>query len=272
MEKAIRVISVERGHDPRDFTLVAFGGGGPLHACSLARALRIPRVLVPAMPGALSAVGILLADTVRDYSRTVMLPHDAIASLGGIFGELEKQGTAEFAVEGLNGVAEWSADLRYRGQGYELNVRYDPKAPEQSTVAFHELHRQRYGFADAARPVEIVNLRVRMIAASEPYEPKRMTKDSGQGKIAPTVNAQARQRRGTQVFVERPVWFEGGWRPTRIYKRELLRPGDEITGPAMITEYTAATLVTPGCVARVDALGNIVIDVAQEMASEGASA
>ena len=80
MEKAIRVISVERGHDPRDFTLVAFGGGGPLHACSLARALRIPRVLVPAMPGALSAVGILLADTVRDYSRTVMLPGDAIGS------------------------------------------------------------------------------------------------------------------------------------------------------------------------------------------------
>ena len=83
MEKAIRVISVERGHDPREFTLVAFGGGGPLHACSLARALRIPRVLVPAMPGALSAVGILLADTVRDYSRTVMLPGDAAESIDG---------------------------------------------------------------------------------------------------------------------------------------------------------------------------------------------
>src|SRR5580693_358897 len=89
MEKAIRVISVERGHDPRDFNLVAFGGGGPLHACSLARALRIPRVLVPAMPGALSAVGILLADTVRDYSRTVMLSGDAIESLADRFNELE---------------------------------------------------------------------------------------------------------------------------------------------------------------------------------------
>ncbi len=92
MEKAIRVISVERGHDPRDFTLVAFGGGGPLHACSLARALRIPRVLVPAMPGALSAVGILLADTVRDYSRTVMLAGEEIGNLGGIFAELEREG------------------------------------------------------------------------------------------------------------------------------------------------------------------------------------
>jgi N-methylhydantoinase A len=96
MEKAIRVISVERGHDPRQFTLVAFGGGGPLHACSLARALRIPTVLVPAMPGALSAVGILLADAVRDYSRTVMLPGDAIESLEDSFAELEQRGVAEF--------------------------------------------------------------------------------------------------------------------------------------------------------------------------------
>ncbi len=108
MEKAIRVISVERGHDPREFTLVAFGGGGPLHACALARALRIPRVLVPALPGALSAVGILLADTVRDFSRTVMLAGEAMESAGEIFGELEKHGAVEFAAEGLNGVAERS--------------------------------------------------------------------------------------------------------------------------------------------------------------------
>ncbi len=93
MEKAIRVISVERGHDPRQFTLVAFGGGGPLHACSLARALRIPTVLVPAMPGALSAIGILLADAVRDYSRTVMLPGDAIETLEDIFAELSSAGS-----------------------------------------------------------------------------------------------------------------------------------------------------------------------------------
>ena len=103
MEKAIRVISIERGHDPRQFTLVAFGGGGPLHACSLARALRIPRVLVPALPGALSAVGILLADAVRDYSRTVMLPGDAMESLEDGFLELERRGAAEFGAEGLEG-------------------------------------------------------------------------------------------------------------------------------------------------------------------------
>jgi len=253
MEKAIRVISVERGHDPRDFTLVAFGGGGPLHACSLARALRIPRVLVPALPGALSAVGILLADTVRDFSRTVMVPGEAIGNLGEIFGELSAEGAAEFAAEGLNGVAERSLDLRYRGQGYELNVGFDPQTPGASMKAFHELHRLRYGFADEARPVEVVNVRVRMIAASEPYEPERRTLVAGNGSAACTA--------------EREVWFEDGWRPTRIYKRELLTPGDAIVGPAMITEYTAATLVPPGCAARVDGLANLVIDVGQSAAS-----
>ena len=258
MEKAIRVISVERGHDPRDFTLVAFGGGGPLHACSLARALRIPRVLVPALPGALSAVGILLADTVRDFSRTVMLPGDAMGTVDEIFGELSAEGAAEFAAEGLNGKVERSLDLRYRRQGYELNVGYDPQAPDRSINAFHELHRQRYGFADAARPVEIVNLRVRMIAASEPYEPERQALAAGDGSAA--------------CSAERKVWFEGGWRATRFYKRELLRPGDAIAGPAMITEYTAATLVPPGCAARVDGLGNLVIEIGEDAVGEEAGA
>ena len=250
MEKAIRVISVERGHDPRDFTLVAFGGGGPLHACSLARALRIPRVLIPALPGALSAVGILLADTVRDFSRTVMMPGETMGSVDEIFGELSAEAAAEFAAEGLKGVAQRGVDLRYRRQGYELNVAYDPQEPERSTKAFHELHRQRYGFADESRPVEIVNVRVRMIAASEPYEPERCALVAGDGSAA--------------CSTQREVWFEGGFRPTRFYKRERLRPGDAIAGPAMITEYTAATLVLPGCAASVDGLGNLVIDVRED--------
>src|SRR5271156_3844167 len=101
MEKAIRVISVEKGYDPRDFTLVAFGGGGPLHGAALARALSLPRVLIPALPGALSAVGILLADTMREYSRTVMLPVNA--DLEATFAEIERQGIAEFEAEGIEG-------------------------------------------------------------------------------------------------------------------------------------------------------------------------
>jgi N-methylhydantoinase A len=250
MEKAIRVISVERGHDPRDFTLVAFGGGGPLHACSLARTLRIPRVLVPTLPGALSAVGILLADTVRDYSRTVMLPGESIRGLGESFAEMERQGAEEFAEQKLSGAMQWTVDLRYRGQGYEINVGYDPQSAERSIESFHEAHRRRYGFADATRPVEIVNVRLRMIAASEPYEPERRELKAGDGSAA--------------CYAEREIYFDGGARPTRFYRRDELKPGDEIDGAAMITEYTAATLVLPGCTARVDGLSNVVIEIGEE--------
>jgi N-methylhydantoinase A len=250
MEKAIRVISVERGHDPRECTLVAFGGGGPLHACALARALRIPRVLVPALPGALSAVGILFADVVRDYSRTVMLPGDAIGDLAEHFAELERLGADEFAAEGLAGVLQHTVDLRYRRQGYELNVEYDPQAPAKSIAAFHQLHLQRYGFCDAARPIEIVNLRLRVVAAGEPYMPPRRELVAGDG--------------GAACYAERAVWFDGHPRSTRFYRRDKLVPGDAIQGPAMITEYTSATLLPPGAAATIDGYGNIVVAVGEE--------
>ena len=250
MEKAIRGISVERGHDPRQFTLVAFGGGGPLHACSLARALRIPTVLVPAMPGALSAIGILLADSVRDYSRTVMLPGDAIETLEDSFAELEQRGVAEFAAEGLQGIAQCTVDVRYRRQGYELNVPFNKQSPAQSIAAFHRLHQQRYGFCDESKPVEIVNLRLRMIAAGEPYAPAYREPVPGDGSAA--------------CYAERPVHFAGRFLPTRHYRREGLAPGDSIHGPAMITEYTSATALPPGCCAQVDGFGNLVISIAAE--------
>jgi N-methylhydantoinase A len=247
MEKAIRVISVERGHDPRRFTLVAFGGGGPLHACSLARALRIPTVLIPAMPGALSAVGILLADTVRDYSRTVMLPGDAMATLPDVFAELEERGRAELAVEGLEGTAQRTVDMRYRRQGYELNVAWYEKSPERTLKAFHQFHEQCYGFSDSARPVEIVNLRLRMVAAGEPYEPVQSKLVPGDGSAA--------------YYATRDVFFDGHFLSTRFYRRDGLHPGDVIRGPAMITEYTAATVLPPGATVHVDGFDNLIITV-----------
>jgi len=250
MEKAIRVISIERGHDPRQCTLVAFGGGGPLHACSLARALRIPRVMIPAMPGALSALGILLADAVQDYSRTVMLPGDAIERLEDGFLELEQRGAAEFAAEGLEGVAERGVDMRYRRQGYELNVSYDMQAPLRTLDAFHRLHKQRYGFCDVERPVEIVNLRLRMTAAAEPYAPAGQEPAPGDG--------------GAACYAEREVFFDGRFLPTRLYRRERLVPGDVIQGPAMITEYTAATVLPPGANAEVDGFENLILNLAEE--------
>lgn len=245
MEKAIRIISVQRGHDPREFALVAFGGGGPLHACSLARALRIPRILIPAMPGALSAVGILLADAVRDYSRTVMTPVEGIGNLGKEFDELQQLGSAAFAAEGLEGEAQRSVDLRYRGQGYELNVPFASENPMNSIDAFHHAHRQCYGFSDPDKPVEIVNLRLRMIAAAEPYTPAYREASSR----SVTAN----------WYSEKNVYFSGAFLSTRFYRREELVSGTVIRGPAMITEYTSATVLPPDCVANVDGFGNLVV-------------
>ena len=241
MEKAIRVISVERGYDPRDFTLVAFGGGGPLHACALARALEVPRVLVPALPGALSAVGILLADTMREYSRTVMQPIGS--PLEQAFTELEQTGFEEFAAEGLEGTALRSVDLRYVGQGYELNIPFGPTM----AAGFHALHQRRYGFSSEARPLEIVNVRVRLMAPADPFAPPTQPVTPGDGTPALTAT--------------RTVFFDGIPVETRIYERDLLHAGDAFSGPAIISEYSSATILPPGDRLRVDAWGNLVIEV-----------
>ena len=241
MEKAIRVISVERGYDPRDFTLVAFGGGGPLHACSLAHALRIPRVLIPALPGALSAVGILLADAVRDFSRTVMLPLGS--DLEELFLELETRGKSEFAAEGLDGIPVRSVDLRYQGQGYELNIPFGPGMVNE----FHHQHKQRYGFSNEQRPVEFVNIRVRMISATEPFTPSPKELKAGDGNQA--------------LLGTRPVYFDGGAKQTNIYDRHKLHAGDRLSGPAIVTEYTSATILPPGDSLQVDAFDNLIVEI-----------
>ena len=162
MERAIRYVSVERGHDPREFVLLAFGGGGPVHACALARSLQIPKVLIPALPGALSAMGILLADATRERSHTVMLPGEMLQSLDEHFQSLEMEARVEFSAEDPL-IVERSVDLRYKGQGYELNVPYRSEAAE----AFHIQHERHFGFADRNRQLEIVNVRVRLRLPAE---------------------------------------------------------------------------------------------------------
>ncbi len=241
MAKAIRVISVEKGYDPRDFTMVAFGGGGPVHACQLANVLRVPRVLVPALPGALSAVVILLADTMREYSHTVMLP--LRASLENAFEDLEATAAADFKEEGLQGIPYRSVDLRYKGQGYELNVPFG----QDMAAQFHSLHQQRYGFANDSRPLEVVNVRVRMVSPAVPFE--QVMEPLGEGD-------------GSQALISRrPVYFDGGFLETRVYDRALLRPGDTFSGPAIVSEYSSATVLPPGDVLCVDGLSNLVIEV-----------
>lgn len=248
MEKAIRLISVERGHDPREFTLIAFGGAGPLHACALARALQIPRVLVPVMPGALSAFGILNANVVRDYSRTVMVTLEPsvqpIAELLSVhFAELEARAAREFKAEGLTGTPIRSADLRYTGQGYEINVR----AGKDMLADFHDAHQKRYGHSDPSRLVEVVNVRVRMAASTElvplPRKPTSGTDSSH------------------AILKRKKVIFRDEWVATPVFDRKLLMPGNALTGPAIVHEYSATTVVPTGCRATVDEYSNLIVEV-----------
>jgi N-methylhydantoinase A len=242
MEKAIRLISVERGHDPREFTLIAFGGAGPLHACSLARSLGIPRVMVPSTPGALSALGILGADVVRDYSRTVMTSVDD-SLLEKYFSDLDSKGSAAFESEGLSGTSIRSADLRYAGQGYEINVPAGPKM----VATFHDAHRKRYGHADEDRRVEVVNVRVRMVAASEPIDfPKRSAGSTSSDHA---------------ILKKKKVMFGNEWLETPVLDRSRLMPGNIFMGPTIVHEYSATTVVTPGCKASVDLFSNLIIEV-----------
>ncbi|HTU44551.1 MAG TPA: hydantoinase/oxoprolinase family protein [Bryobacteraceae bacterium] len=222
MEKALRKISVEQGRDPRDFVLVSFGGAGPLHACALARALAIPKVMVPRHPGALSAYGILVSDVVRDYSRTVMLkPGDP--AIG--------RHVTELVANDREGVGISSVDLRYAGQGYELNVPWTSGFVED----FHRSHEQRYGYADRKRPVEVVNVRVRKIVATERMEAQPEALGNGDGK-------QAMVDQGT-------------------YERSRLRAGDGFAGPAVIVEYSATTYVPADARVQVDEFANLVIQL-----------
>src|SRR5437879_792177 len=167
MEKALRVVSIERGYDPRDFTLVAFGGAGGLHACELAEALGIPRVIVPAMPGALSAFGILVSDVVKDYSRTILsrvtsaLP---VTRLQQEFARLSRSAKQDFRAEGWAGTIheQRTVDVRYRGQGYELNVPFTANL----IAEFHRAHAKRYGYSHPEREIELVTVRLRAVVRS----------------------------------------------------------------------------------------------------------
>jgi N-methylhydantoinase A len=242
MEKAIRLISVERGYDPRDFALLSFGGAGPLHACSLARALGIPRVLVPAMPGALSALGILMSDVVRDYSRTVMLPLQPDL-LEPHFAELEAKAAGDFREDNLEGLSTRSADLRYAGQGYELNIPAGPDTLKQ----FHSAHRKRYGHADENRKVEVVNVRVRMVASPEKIELPRNAPTGGDCAHA--------------VVKKKRVMFDNQRINAPVLQRNLLSPGNRFQGPCIVHEYSATTVVPSGCQVYLDPYSSLVIDV-----------
>ena len=256
MERAIRVVSIERGHDPRQFALVAFGGAGGLHACELAQALAIPHVLVPAMPGALSAYGILVSDVVKDYSQSIMWTLETKPPLSRLrqqLAALERNARRDFSAEGWRGkvTLQSSVDLRYRGQGFELNVPFSPTFLEQ----FHQEHERRYGYSHHDRAVEVVTLRLR---ARVPLS--NATKQS-MARIRPqrTVHKARRPKTDTSKSVE--LYYGGRSIRAVLVQREAMRVDREMTGPAVVAEYSATTFVPPQCRFHLDHAGNLIIDI-----------
>lgn len=247
MEKAIRVVSIERGHDPRQFSLVAFGGAGAMHACELAHALRIPRVIVPAYPGALSAMGILISDVVKDHSRTILLrvaPGAALAKqVDPIFAELKRGIAAELKKEDWQGkvVFEPSCDIRYRGQGYELNLPYTADVLQR----FHAEHKRRYGYSSPERDVEIVTVRMRGRLAS----PEKLSR------------LKIREEQGRLKASTLMVHFAGRRHTTQVIPRSSIKVGKRYRGPAIIPEYSATTVIPPGLSYRKDRAGNLLIEI-----------
>jgi N-methylhydantoinase A len=248
MERALRYVSVERGNDPRGFTLVPFGGAGGLHAVALARALRIPRMLVPASPGALSANGVLTADVVKDQSRTVMLEavRGVESKLARVFSEMEKQARADLRREGFaenKQRHERSLAVRYQGQSFELQIK---QTNGNIAGACHRAHLARYGYAQENNPVEIVSARVRSIGLVEKLKAARSRRLASQSLAKP--------HEMTETFFERKKI------QAAVYRREEIAAGSRLRVPCIVTEYSATTLIPAACRARVDSLGNIIID------------
>jgi N-methylhydantoinase A len=259
MEKAIRVVSIERGRDPREFALVAFGGAGGLHACALADSLSIPHVIVPALPGALSALGILVSDVVKDYSRTVLwrvsdsLPHER---LDREFSSLHMQAVKNFQAEAWRGRAHYrrSVDIRYQGQGYELNLPLTKDVLKD----FEQEHQRRYGYAHPARDLELVTLRLRAVIRPTTSYVGTTAPSAGSGQA---LGRPGRAKLDSVSLPRAPVLFGGKKLATEIYSRDELRPGKTYSGPAILTEYSATTVVPPGNRFRLDGPGNLIISL-----------
>jgi N-methylhydantoinase A len=257
MEKAIRVVSVERGRDPRDFALVAFGGAGGLHACALAESLSIPQVIVPALPGALSALGILVSHVVKDYSHTVLLvvagkvPH---ARISQEFEALEQKAAKDFHQEAWQGTVHYrrSVDIRYHGQGYELNVPFT----RNLIGDFEKEHTRRYGYALPTREVELATLRLHATIKSPKLEAKKRDR-VGTGTLA----RPGRAKPGSPSTPKVPVFFDGKKHPTTIYSRDSLQRGKAYSGPAIVTEYSATTVIPRGKRFHVDSAENLLISI-----------
>ena len=255
MVNALKLVSLNRGHDPREFTLVAFGGGGGMHAAALAMELNIPEIIIPINPAVFSAWGMLLTDLRRDYIRTRVTRLDSVpaADVQALFAELETQAAREFATDGIGGdrlVLERFADMRYLGQEHTVKVPFptgnvDAQALSEAVERFHETHEREYTYR-LTSPVELVNYHVVGFGLVPKPELAKLTS---------TGRRPADARRGT-----RRVDFDAhGVHTTAIYERKGLEPGMNISGPAIVEEPATTIVVFPGQEARVDDYGNLRI-------------
>jgi N-methylhydantoinase A len=237
MVKALRVISVERGHDPRNFVLVAFGGAGPMHGADLADELGMKRVLIPDSCGVLSALGMVVGDERRDWVKTVSAPLDWDDEfLARSFQSFEAD-----VADGLTGTrVSRQAELRYRGQSHELTVACDTLTRDDVVVAFHQAHEQGFGYYAGDEPVELVNIR---LTALRPLEQPRLMVVPGQPSDP----------------VLRRAYFGDEWLDALVYQRQSMA-AEVVAGPAVIEEAEATTVVPPGWQAHIDGAGNLWLE------------
>jgi len=259
MARAIRVISVQRGHDPRDYTLVAFGGAGPLHAARLAAELDIHRVLVPRNPGILCAMGLLLADLRADFAATRLMALSAavISEIETIIADLRRRCAVWFAeagVEASDRRVSLLVDMRYAGQNYELSVPLPPGLVTRATIdglaaGFAAAHQRLYGFVAEDEPVQLVTFRAEATGIVRKAE-IRPTADTGPDPGAAEIGRRDVWLRETGMFISCP-----------LYDREKLLAGNHIEGPAVVEQMDATTLLVPGATATVDPYLNLLLEL-----------
>ena len=244
MERAIRAVSVQRGYDPRDFALLAFGGAGGMHACEIADTLEIDTILVPELAGVLSALGMLLADVRKNYIQTILKAANAVTveELEEYVAPLVERAKLEMTAEGFahNDIAiERSLDMRYQGQAYEINVPLTPAYIED----FHNGHQRLYGHSNVSRMTEVVNVRVDAAGITQRH-------------VFPA--AEAVSRPFPMPATTRQAWFGEGFWETAIYHRDQLLPGMESVGPAIVSGGESTVVITPNFRFRIDGVGTLV--------------
>jgi N-methylhydantoinase A len=255
MAEAIKAISTMRGHDLRDFMLLAFGGAGPVHACRIARDLGMAGVIVPLYPGVYSAIGLVMSDVKHDYIQSRMTPLSQIApkDLSGMFDQLAKQAAADLRVDGFTADKvniQRSLDMRYAGQGYEITIPCEPETMTAEGLkalrkSFDEVHKGMFGHSAPEEPVEIVSYRVRGVGLVPPVEMPR---------FKPTGATLKEALRETLK-----VRFDGKLVECPIYQREKLDVGLTFTGPAVLDQFDCTTVILPGQTVRVDEWKNLIV-------------